>query len=516
MDLLTDNPIFIRELRRRMRGRGLVVTLCLYIAAMCLWALLTVQWQSEMVSSQSFGARTSTVQLGGPSYVTATSIGRSLFSSIVAIQAILVLIVAPTITAAMVRSEKERQTFDFLRGTAISAPTYVVGALLSTVLYVALALLCALPVLMVSHLYGGVSDVVRTTLALLGASILLSSGGLLVSCATERGRTGHLLLGLLLAGGLGLYAGSPSAGSWSSLIGAAGAQPGSGLVLAGLQIPGWVVSACLCIAVSGVLLLIASRKLFQPRERALNYRQMAAVYFGALSAAGVWLLTGKNAAAAQAAAGAANPRLLLERGGLLMAVLVGIGILIQCTALLSRVEIGNERWRIKQNRPALEDRDEAGLFVAAVTIPALLLAGAFVLAAWPGEWGRLAALLPPAFFLAAHAGLCRLLMKRGVEEYAALRVVLAVDLLLLVVPAVLIGLTAGWGAGAAGSRSMVMYAGIVSPVESAVELLRWGLSLKGMLHVILAATLAVGTWALSGVAARRSAAAGKDEVNLVD
>ena len=35
LTILTDNPIFTREIRRRMRGRGLIIMMMLYLAAMC-------------------------------------------------------------------------------------------------------------------------------------------------------------------------------------------------------------------------------------------------------------------------------------------------------------------------------------------------------------------------------------------------------------------------------------------------------------------------------------------------
>src|SRR5689334_13634325 len=96
-EIITDNPIFVRELRRRMRGRGLIVTLCVYVAAMCLWALATIHWKTAEIASQGFGNHPLHSHYGSQSYTTTTSIGQSLSYSLLLIQVILVLIVAPTI-----------------------------------------------------------------------------------------------------------------------------------------------------------------------------------------------------------------------------------------------------------------------------------------------------------------------------------------------------------------------------------------------------------------------------------
>ncbi|NJL08473.1 MAG: ABC transporter permease, partial [Methylacidiphilales bacterium] len=134
------------------------------------------------------------------------STGQSLFKWITGIQAMLVLIIAPTITAGMTTGEKEKKTFEFLRVTTITPWMYVLGSFLSTVFYVSLALLCALPLISLSFLYGGVgrNDVIASGGMLLGASMVLSSFGLFISSVRERTRTAQgivvfLIFALILA-----------------------------------------------------------------------------------------------------------------------------------------------------------------------------------------------------------------------------------------------------------------------------------------------------------------------------
>ena len=161
IEIIFDNPIFVRELRRRMRKRGLILTLIIYIAALCLLSYFTVTWMSRDLSGQRFYSGQMRQSLAVN--MTAADIGKTLFSRITFIEQFLVLLVAPVLTAALVYSERERNTFDFLRATAISAPTFVAGAFMSTLIYVVLALFCALPVMMVAYMYGGVSHLIRET-----------------------------------------------------------------------------------------------------------------------------------------------------------------------------------------------------------------------------------------------------------------------------------------------------------------------------------------------------------------
>ncbi|MBI5154994.1 hypothetical protein HZA57_07135, partial [Candidatus Poribacteria bacterium] len=133
-----DNPILTRELRRRMRGKALVYSIIGYIILMTLTSILVLLANSDPFTMSS--ARDTQKMLGK-----LADTGQSLFRSISIIQGLLVLIIAPTITAGMTTGEKEKKTFEFLRVTTISPWMYVMGCFLSTVFYVSLALLCALP-----------------------------------------------------------------------------------------------------------------------------------------------------------------------------------------------------------------------------------------------------------------------------------------------------------------------------------------------------------------------------------
>lgn len=432
LDLLSDNPVFVRELRRRMRGRGLIVFLCLYIAAMCAFAYLIISIKSQDLNLQRSGRYPAYSTFGGPTYTTVSTIGQTLYALIVGIQAALVLMIAPTITAAMVKAEKERETFEFLKVTTITSGMYVVGALLSTLLYVSLGLFCALPVLTIAYLYGGVSDLGATTISLLALSTVLSSGGLLVSCATEKGRKGQAQIGIgLFALGVSLFVFQGIAGRLYSSF-----SPGQSVTISGYAIPHWLLLGIACVAISVWLLMIARRKLFHPEERAMNGRQCTALFGIGNAAALWWVLRGISG-------GQNTPGMLSARLAVATGVYTVLGLLVQNTLLLNRVDTGNERWRLKKKRPELRNVNESMMLALVLT----LLGGAALFLAHWAVYGSQAvevyAALPPILFLLFNAGVCVLALKLVADEYTALKIALAVSGFLLIAPPLISQIQAG-------------------------------------------------------------------------
>ncbi|MBX7246537.1 MAG: ABC transporter permease [Candidatus Sumerlaeaceae bacterium] len=413
LDVIFDNPIFTRELRRRMRGRGLIITLILYIALLCTLAFLVVWWRSDDIQSNA-----NAISRG---YSPISAIGQTLFGVILFIQSGLVLMVAPSITAAMVRTEKEKETFDFLRATAITSWSYVIGALLSTVLYVALALMCALPVLTIAYLYGGVSDIVPTAVILLSFSLVLSSAGLLTSCVTDklRGGQANILTSLVVVIAFMMFSG------FAIRIGFSGQVFGVVRVF-GVALPSWAVALIIGVVISAVLLLISTRKIFNPAERALNYRQFAVIYL-------LLLLLAAAGGVGGFGAGTLGSTAAKVWMGYALLVFIAGGVAMQNTFIVSRVAVGNDRWRIKRRIPQFRGYDES------ILVTFLLSAmGAGVCAACLSS-GALARgwylpLLPPAVFLAFHAAVAKILINRMENEITILKVLVGFSAVVLGLP----------------------------------------------------------------------------------
>ncbi len=140
---LIRNPVIVKELRSRMRGRRAFVVLTVYLAGMSAMILL-VYLAYVTASGNSFG----------PSNRQA---GKALFAAIVGVQALLVIFIAPTFTSGTIVGEKERRTYDLLRTTLLSGRALVNGKLFSALSYIFLLILVSIPLQSIAFLLGGVS-----------------------------------------------------------------------------------------------------------------------------------------------------------------------------------------------------------------------------------------------------------------------------------------------------------------------------------------------------------------------
>lgn len=351
--IVFDNPILVRELRRRMRGRALVYSMIGYICLITLVAILIMLGMSPSASDMA------TIQTpgGGQNFLTQLiNCGTTIFKWITAIQFLLVLIVAPTITAGMTTAEKERKTFEFLQVTTIHPWAYVMGSFLSTIFYVVLAMICALPPLCLAFLYGGVapSDVMETFAILLAGSIILSSFGLYISSVRERTRAAQgvvvfviflvLFVGTTFLRGFLIYFGSG---------GVTGAAGNSGLYLFGVSVPVGLLVALASFVITAVFLLLAARKLYRADERAFTYWQYAVVFALSMGVM-IGLADGKTVSDANALVFSIVSAVLLVTA----AVCFGVG----------RMEVGDEIWHLKRFLPFLRRIDESIPFLAAVAL----------------------------------------------------------------------------------------------------------------------------------------------------
>ena len=342
-----DNPILLRELRRRMRGKALVWSIMSYIALMTLSTIFVLLAHSPSPFAQA------SIEMLQKLHTT----GENVYLWITGIQSLLVLIIAPTITAGMTTGEKERQTFDFLRVTTISRWMYVMGCFLSTAFYVALALICALPLLSLSFLYGGVAlnDVLRTFFVLLGGSCVLSAFGLYVSSVCERTRTAQgIIVFLIFAMLFGSFlSASVYRVAFAGATGAGGASAGAALYIFNTGVPRWMVFLLSLVGVTTIFLLLAARKLFEPEEvRAFSHWQFALVYAAALLG-GLGFLNGNSFTTE-----------LVEMGYMAC----GFVLLIAAaqTFAVGRMEVGDEIWHLKRLFPVLRPIDQTVPFLVAL------------------------------------------------------------------------------------------------------------------------------------------------------
>jgi hypothetical protein len=144
MKALRANPVMIRELRGRMRGARAFVVMSIYLALMSGFALLVYTIFGN-VSALNASAATGEV-------------GRIVFAGVVGIELLLIIFIAPSFTAGAITGERERQTYDLLRTTLLATPSFITGKLESSLGYILLLLLAAIPLQSIAFLFGGVSE----------------------------------------------------------------------------------------------------------------------------------------------------------------------------------------------------------------------------------------------------------------------------------------------------------------------------------------------------------------------
>jgi ABC-2 type transport system permease protein len=192
-----QNPVILKELRGRMRGRRAFVFLTFYVVVVSLFISAIY---SGMASQSSYGQ-------SSPSFRQDT--GKILFGSVVVFEFLMIGFIGPALTAGAFTSERERQTFDLLRTTLLSARSLVFGKLGAACMYLLLLLLTALPVEALAFLLGGVGmeELLVASLMLVVDTVFFCALGLLCSSlnkatlAATVSSYAAILLGIL---GLGL------------------------------------------------------------------------------------------------------------------------------------------------------------------------------------------------------------------------------------------------------------------------------------------------------------------------
>jgi ABC-2 type transport system permease protein len=170
-----DNPVVLKELRGRMRGARAFVVLTVYLALLGAFSSLVYVAVSESSTSAS-------------GQVTVGEIGRTLFGGIVGIEMLLVAFIAPAFTSGAISGEREHQTYDLLRTTLLPSRAFVLGKLLSAMLYVLLLLLAAIPLQSIAFFFGGVAEteIILSFVILAATALLFSTIGIYFSARSNR------------------------------------------------------------------------------------------------------------------------------------------------------------------------------------------------------------------------------------------------------------------------------------------------------------------------------------------
>jgi hypothetical protein len=157
--VLRSNPVMVRELRGRMRGARAFVVLTLYLSLMGGFSLI-LYFIFGAVNAQNASSATGII-------------GRTLFTGVVGVQLLLIILIAPSFTAGAITGERERQTYDLVRTTLLSAPSFILGKLESSLAYILVLLLAAIPLQALAFLFGGIGQAeLLLAFVILGVSAL--------------------------------------------------------------------------------------------------------------------------------------------------------------------------------------------------------------------------------------------------------------------------------------------------------------------------------------------------------
>jgi ABC-2 type transport system permease protein len=166
------NPMIRKELQQRMRERRGWLIPTLYLLVFCAVIVL--------IFSVSTGDNNRRIQ--------GAEIGLILFASVSYTQLALLLLFAPVFSAGSLTIEKEQRTYPSLLTSLLTSSEIWWGKLSSSLLYVLLLLVTALPVLSMAFAFGGVGlrEAILMTITTIIVLVTVSAIGLFCSSAFRR------------------------------------------------------------------------------------------------------------------------------------------------------------------------------------------------------------------------------------------------------------------------------------------------------------------------------------------
>jgi ABC-type transport system involved in multi-copper enzyme maturation permease subunit len=170
---LLDNPLIVKDGVSRMRSWRAPMILTVYLG------LLSAFGYAAFVTSA----------LASPNQHTGSAlIGAGVFTSLAFIQLSLVSLFAPALAAGAISGERERQTFDVLLVSRMTASSIVIGKLVSSVAFMLLLILSALPLFAAVFLFGGIDfeQFLVTQILTVTTAVSIGAVSLFLSAAFRR------------------------------------------------------------------------------------------------------------------------------------------------------------------------------------------------------------------------------------------------------------------------------------------------------------------------------------------
>ncbi len=170
---MTFFALLTKEMRLRMRRERTVWVIVAYVLLMGMLGWFVINSSSH----------TSTNGINGWS-----SVGYLLYTLLAVIQLFLVVFITPSFTATAVNGEKERQTFDLLLCSRLSAFSLISGKLLSGLINSLLLIAASIPLFSLVFFFGGVSptQAAQALVVLIATALLAATLGIFCSSLFQR------------------------------------------------------------------------------------------------------------------------------------------------------------------------------------------------------------------------------------------------------------------------------------------------------------------------------------------
>jgi ABC-type transport system involved in multi-copper enzyme maturation permease subunit len=174
---IAENPVILKELRKRMRGRQAYLLLFGYLVIISVF--MSIIYATILINnSSSFRWDPEARQ----------TLGKTIFGTIVLTELLLITLIAPSLTSGAIASEREHQTLDLLRTTLLSPRALVLGKLGSAFSFVVLLIFSAVPLQSLAFLFGGVglAELIISSLLMIVTAFFFCALGLFFSSFLKR------------------------------------------------------------------------------------------------------------------------------------------------------------------------------------------------------------------------------------------------------------------------------------------------------------------------------------------
>ena len=167
---MTFAALLTKELRLRLRRERTIWVLITYLLVMTLLGFLFISRTSAYNSNS------------------VSTLGLGLYTLLVFVQLFLIMFITPAFTATTINGEKERQTFDLLLCSRLSAFELVAGKLVAGLANALLLIAASIPLFSLVYFFGGVgpAQVFQATLVFVVTAIVVGTFGLFCSALLKR------------------------------------------------------------------------------------------------------------------------------------------------------------------------------------------------------------------------------------------------------------------------------------------------------------------------------------------